>query len=245
MRECVVRLTLSKSDTLKKVKMHSKMKINKYIDHTLLKAMATEKEIIKLCNEAKEYNFYTVCVNGSYVELAKKQLENSGVKIAAVIGFPLGAMSTKTKVFEASNCIEDGALEIDMVINVGKLIDGENDYVENEIRLVKKAIGTNVLKVIFENCYLSKEQIRIVSELAMNAGADFIKTSTGFGTSGATLEDIKIMKDVVKNKVQIKAAGGIRDIKMAETYIKMGVTRLGTSSGVSLVAKGVLDKKSY
>ncbi len=136
----------------------------------------------------------------AYVELAKQELQNSDVKIAAVIGFPLGAMTTEAKVFEAKNCIENGASEIDMVINIGKLIDGENEYVENEIRQIKEAIGNNVLKVIFENCYLPKEQIKTVSQLAVNAGADFVKTSTGFGTGGATFEDVKIMKDVVKRQ---------------------------------------------
>ncbi|WBX75890.1 deoxyribose-phosphate aldolase [Tenacibaculum ovolyticum] len=221
------------------------MQISKYIDHTLLKATATKKDIIKLCREALDYNFYAVCVNGAYVALAKQELINSDVKIAAVIGFPLGAMTTEAKVFEAKNSIENGASEIDMVINVGKLLDGESDYVENEIRLIKEAIGNNVLKVIFENCYLSKEQIKKVSKLAVNAGADFIKTSTGFGTGGATLEDLLIMKETIKGKALIKAAGGVRDKETAEKYIKMGVARLGTSSGVSLVIKGVSDKNQY
>lgn len=221
------------------------MEINKYIDHTFLKATATKKDIVKLCNEAKEYNFYAVCVNGSYVSLAKKELQSSSVKIAAVIGFPLGAMTTEAKVFEAKNCIEKGASEIDMVINVGKLLDNEFDYVENEIRLIKQAIGNNVLKVIFENCYLSKKQIKKASELAVNAGADFVKTSTGFGTGGATFNDVQLMKEVVKDKAQIKAAGGVRDKETAEKYIQMGVTRLGTSSGVSLVTKGISDKNQY
>ncbi|WP_299159941.1 deoxyribose-phosphate aldolase [uncultured Tenacibaculum sp.] len=221
------------------------MQINKYIDHTLLKAIATKEDIVKLCKEAKEYNFYAVCVNGSYVALAKQELENSDVKVAAVIGFPLGAMTTESKVFEAKNCINNGASEIDMVINIGKLLDGDNDYVEKEIRLIKETIGNNVLKVIFENCYLSKEQIRTASQLAVNAGADFIKTSTGFGTGGATFEDVKIMKDVVGEKAQIKAAGGVRNIETAKEYIEIGVTRLGTSSGVSLVTKGISDKNKY
>ena len=221
------------------------MRINNYIDHTLLKATATKEEILRLCNEAKKYNFYAVCVNGSYVEVAKEELQNSNVKIAAVIGFPLGAMTTESKVFEAINCVEKGATEIDMVINIGRLLDGENEYVENEIRLIKKAIGDIVLKVIFENCYLSKEQIKKVSQLAVNAGADFVKTATGFGTSGATFEDVQIMKSVVKDKAKIKAAGGVRDKETAEKYIKMGVTRLGTSSGVSLVTKGVSDTNKY
>lgn len=221
------------------------MKINKYIDHTLLKATATKEQITKLCDEAKEYNFYAVCVSGCYVELVKKEMQNSDIKIAAVIGFPLGAMTTEAKVFEAKNCIENGASEIDMVINVGKLLDGEYEYVEQEIRLIKETIGNNVLKVIFENCYLSKEQIKTASQLAVNAGADFVKTSTGFGTDGATFKDVQLMKDVVKDNAQIKAAGGVRDSVTAEKYIKMGVTRLGTSSGVSLVTTGVSDDNKY
>ncbi len=221
------------------------MKINQYIDHTLLKATATKAQIIKLCEEAKTYNFYAVCVNSCYVALAKNQLENSGVKIAAVIGFPLGAMTTEAKVFEAKNGVEKGASEIDMVINLGKLIDGDYAYVEHEIKAIKEAIGDSVLKVIFENCYLSKIQIQKACELAVNAGADFIKTSTGFGTSGATIEDVKLMKQSVKHKAQIKAAGGIRDLATANKYIAMGVTRLGTSSGVSLIKTGVSNKNEY
>ncbi|CAM1339592.1 deoxyribose-phosphate aldolase [Tenacibaculum aestuarii] len=221
------------------------MNINKYIDHTLLKATATKADIVKLCNEAKEYNFYAVCVNGCYVELAAKELQDSEVKVAAVIGFPLGAMTTKAKVFEAKDCIKNGASEIDMVINIGKLLDGDENYVEKEIRLIKEEIGENILKVIFENCYLSKKQIKIASQLAVEAGADFVKTSTGFGTRGATFEDVAIMDSVVDGKAQIKAAGGVRDIETAKKYIEMGVTRLGTSSGVDLVTSGVSDKNQY
>ncbi|CAL2089318.1 Deoxyribose-phosphate aldolase [Tenacibaculum sp. 190524A05c] len=221
------------------------MEIHKYIDHTLLKATATSEQIKTLCAEAKQYNFYAVCVNGSYVELAVKELAETNVKVAAVIGFPLGAMTTAAKVFEAKDCIKNGASEIDMVINVGKLLEGDFDYVEKEICLIKEGIGESLLKVIFENCYLTKEQIQKVSELALNAGADFIKTSTGFGTDGATFEDVQLMKDVVKDKVQIKAAGGIRDITTAKKYIEMGVTRLGTSSGVTLVTSGTTNTDSY
>lgn len=221
------------------------MEINKYIDHTLLKATATKSEIINLCSEAKEHRFYAVCVNGCYVNLAVQELENTNVKVAAVIGFPLGAMTTEAKVYEAKNCINNGASEIDMVINVGKLIDADYDYVENEIQLIKQAIGSNVLKVIFENCYLTNEQIKKASELAVNAGADFVKTSTGFGTRGATFKDVAIMKEIVGDKAQIKAAGGVRDIETAQKYITMGVTRLGTSSGVALVTKGTTDKNQY
>ncbi|MFY9242372.1 MAG: deoxyribose-phosphate aldolase [Polaribacter sp.] len=221
------------------------MEINKYIDHTLLKATATNNEIIALCNEAKKYNFYAVCVNGCFVEFAKQQLKNTDVKIAAVIGFPLGAISTKAKVFEASNCIENGANEIDMVLNIGKLLEVNYEYVEKEIKLIKEAIGRNLLKVILETCYLSKEQIEIACRLAVNAGADFVKTSTGFGTNGATFKDVEIMKNAVNGKAQIKASGGIKDVQTANKYIEMGVTRLGTSAGVLLVTKGISDKNQY
>ncbi len=221
------------------------MKINKYIDHTLLKASATKDQILKLCEEAKEYNFYAVCVNGCNVSISKNELKNSNVKIAAVVGFPLGANTTKSKVFEAKDCIENGATEIDMVINIGKLLDGDLEYVENEIRCIKEAIKDNVLKVILENCYLTKNQIKKACELALNAGADFVKTSTGFGISGSNIKDVLVMKNTVKDRIAIKAAGGIRDIITAEQYIEIGVNRLGTSSGVSLVTKGVSTKDKY
>lgn len=221
------------------------MEINKYIDHTLLKPTASKAQIIELCKEAELYNFYAVCVNGCYVALAKNQLKNTAVKVAAVIGFPLGAMTTEAKVYEAKDCVNNGASEIDMVINIGKLIDEEFDYIENEIKEIKQAIGNKVLKVIFENCFLTAEQIKKACELSINAGADYVKTSTGFGSGGATIEDVKLMKSVVENKAQIKAAGGIRDITTALEYIELGVTRLGTSSGVSLVTKGVSDKNNY
>lgn len=221
------------------------MQINKYIDHTLLKAIATEQEIIKLCNEAKEYNFCAVCVNGSYVKLAKQELKNSTIKIASVIGFPLGAMSTEVKIFEAKKAITDGATEIDMVINIGKLIDGEYEYVENEISQIKQNIGKHTLKVIFENCYLTPEQIKVATQLAINTKADFIKTSTGFGTGGANFEDISIMKNTAKGKLEIKASGGIKDIETAKMYIDIGVTRLGTSAGVSLITEDKTNKNQY
>ncbi|MDN5305216.1 MAG: deoxyribose-phosphate aldolase [Fusobacteriaceae bacterium] len=192
------------------------MELNKYIDHTVLKATTTVEDIKKLCAEAKEYNFFSVCVNGCYVDLAKKELEGSDVKVAAVIGFPLGAMSKDAKVFEAKKCIEDGANEIDMVINVGLLKSGKYDEVEQEIREIKEAIGDNVLKVIIETCYLTDDEKRKACELSVNAKADFVKTSTGFGTGGATFEDVALMKEVVGDKAQIKASGGVRDFETAK-----------------------------
>lgn len=212
------------------------MKLNTYIDHTLLKATATPSEIKKLCSEAKEYNFFAVCVNGCYVKLAKQEIANSEVKVAAVIGFPLGAMSTEAKVSETEICIKNGADEIDMVINIGMFQLGNNDYVEDEIFAIKKACGNKVLKVIIETCYLSEEEKRTACKLAMNAGADFVKTSTGFGTGGATLEDIKLMKEVVVDTLKIKASGGIRDKETAKEYIALGISRIGTSSGIEIVS---------
>ncbi len=221
------------------------MNINQYIDHTNLKPTATKNDIIKLCNEAIDHNFYAVCVNGSYVEVAKNSLSTNSVKIAAVIGFPLGAMSTGAKVFEAKQAIANGADEIDMVIHIGKLLEGDHQYIENEIAQIKTAIGNKILKVILENCYLTSELIKRASELAINAKADFIKTSTGFGTGGATAEDILLMKEIAGDQIQIKAAGGIKDIKTAKKFIHFGATRLGTSSGVTLVTEGISSKNEY
>lgn len=221
------------------------MSIQKYIDHTLLKATATKEDVIKLCAEAKEHQFYAVCVNGCYTKLAKEELEGTTVKLASVIGFPLGMMSTEAKVFEAENCIKSGSDEIDMVINVGMLKAGDTAYVQNEISAIKKAIGDKVLKVIIETCYLTKEEIKTACELSLEAKADFVKTSTGFGTGGATFEDVELMSTVVKGNAQIKASGGVRTIETALKYIEMGVTRLGTSSGVALVTEGKTDKNDY
>ena len=211
------------------------MGLNKYIDHTILKATASSSDIQKLCEEAIEHEFYSVCVNGCYVADAKHLLQGSDVKVAAVVGFPLGAMTTASKVFEAKEAIENGASEIDMVINVAKLKDGEFDYVENEIRQIKEAIGDNVLKVIIETCYLTDEEKVKACELSLVAKADFVKTSTGFGTGGATYEDIKLMKSVVGDNAKVKASGGVRDKETAQKYVDLGAERLGTSSGIEIV----------
>lgn len=221
------------------------MELNRFIDHTVLKATTSVEEIKHLCRDAKEFTFYSVRVNGCYVPLAKKELENSKVKIAAVIGFPLGAMSKEAKIFEAKECIANGATEIDMVINVGFVKSGMMAEVEEEIRAIKEAIGNNVLKVIFETCYLTDDEKIAVAKACVNAKADFVKTSTGFGTGGATYEDVKLMKDVVKDNCQIKASGGVRDFETAMKYIEMGVTRLGTSSGVQLMTTGKSVEGEY
>ena len=211
------------------------MGLNKYIDHTILKATASSADVQKLCEEAIEHEFYSVCVNGCYVADAKHLLQGTDVKVAAVVGFPLGAMTTASKVFEAKEAIENGASEIDMVINVAKLKDGEFDYVENEIRLIKEAIGNNVLKVIIETCYLTDEEKVKACELSLVAKADYVKTSTGFGTGGATYEDVKLMKSVVGDNAKVKASGGVRDKKTAQKYVDLGAERLGTSSGIEIV----------
>ena len=211
------------------------MGLNKYIDHTILKATASGTDVQKLCEEAIEHEFYSVCVNGCYVVDAKHLLQGTDVKIAAVVGFPLGAMTTAAKVFEAKEAVENGASEIDMVINVAKLKDGEFEYVENEIRQIKEAIGDNVLKVIIETCYLTDEEKVKACELSLAAKADFVKTSTGFGTGGATFEDVKLMKETVGNNAKVKASGGVKDKETAEKYIELGADRLGTSSGIAIM----------
>ncbi len=211
------------------------MPLENYIDHTLLKPSATTENIIQLCDEAKKYNFFAVCVNGSFVKLAKRELINSNVKIAAVVGFPLGATAPSIKVLETKTYINDGADEIDMVINIGMLKSKDFKYVENEIIAVKNELGDRVLKVIIETCYLTDEEKRVVCKIAMKAGADFVKTSTGFGTNGATIADVKLIKEVLKGQLSIKASGGISDKETALNYISLGVTRIGTSSGIKIV----------
>lgn len=213
------------------------MELNKYIDHTLLKATATERDIIDLCNEAKKHKFFSVCINSSYIPLAKQLLKGSFVKICTVVGFPLGATSTETKVFEAKQAIEAGAHEIDMVINIGFL--KSKNYVEvfKDISDVKLAIGKTPLKVIIEISELSKNDIVKACEICLDAKADFVKTSTGFSKSGATLTAVKIMKKTVKNRAKIKASGGIGDSETAKKYIEVGVDRIGTSKGVAIVSE--------
>lgn len=219
--------------------------LNTYIDHTLLKATATEKDIIKLCEEAKAHNFFSVCVNSCYVALAKQQLKKSNVKICSVIGFPLGAMSTEAKVAETLNAIKNGADEIDMVINLGFLKSKKFDAVWKDIETVKKNMPHHILKVILETCYLEDLEIIKASELAIQSGADFIKTSTGFGTGGATIHDVKLMKSVAQGSVKIKASGGIKNTKTALEYINLGVERIGTSSGIAIVTGKPPIENSY
>lgn len=211
------------------------MPLEKYIDHTNLKPTATQTDITKLCQEAIEHDFYAVCVNGCHVTLAKESLGKTNIKIAVVVGFPLGAMSTKAKIFEALDCIEHGADEIDMVINIGWLKSGMYDAVRNEIKAIKQAIGDKILKVIIETCYLTQAEKEKACVLAVEAQADFVKTSTGFGTGGATFEDVKLLKKIVGDRARIKASGGVKDKKTALKYIELGVSRIGTSSGPNLI----------
>ena len=221
------------------------MQLSKYIDHTLLKATANESDIIQLCDEAKQYHFYAVCVNSCFVSLCKKNLEDSDVKIASVVGFPLGAMDTLSKCYEAETAIKHGADEIDMVINIGFLKDQKYDWVEGEIRLIKQHIGDKILKVIIETCYLSDDEIQMASLIAVNAGADFVKTSTGFGNAGAEIKDVQIMKESIKSKAAIKASGGIRDFETAMQYINLGVTRIGTSNGIAIITGQKGNEQTY
>ena len=206
------------------------MDIAKYIDYTLLKATATPADIEKLCKEALEYGFYSVCVNSGYVPLAAEQLKGSKVNLCTVVGFPLGAMSTQAKLYETSVALSQGAQEIDMVLNVGLFLSGNVAKVLDEIALLKQETGDRVLKVIIETCYLNDDQKRLASQVCVDAGADFVKTSTGFGTGGATLADVELIREVVGDRAKIKASGGIRDKQTALQYISLGVDRIGASA---------------
>lgn len=210
------------------------MKYNKLIDHTFLKAFGTKDEIDKLIEEAKEYDFKSVCINPVHVSYAEKKLRNSDVLVCTVIGFPLGANTTETKVFETLNAVKNGADEIDMVINIGKLKEKAYDYIEDEINQVCKAAGNKLVKVIIEICYLDKEEITKVSQIVGKTNAEFIKTSTGFGSGGATIEAVKIMKDNVNGK-EVKAAGGVRSKSDLEKMVEAGASRIGASSGVKIM----------
>ena len=211
------------------------MDIAKYIDHTVLAANATQEKIEKLCEEAKQWKFASVCVNTCWTALCAKLLKGSGVNVCTVVGFPLGAMSTKAKAYEAKCAVEDGATEVDMVINIGWLKDHKDDLVENDIREVKKACGDKHLKVIIEACLLTEEEKVRACRLSVKAGADFVKTSTGFSTGGATAEDVALMRKTVGPDMGVKAAGGIRTFEDAKKMIEAGANRLGCSAGIAIV----------
>ena len=205
-----------------------------YVDHTLLKPEATPEQIAALCAEAAEHGTASVCVNGSYVALAKKLLDGKA-KVCAVIGFPLGAMSTAAKAFEAAEAIRDGADEIDMVIHIGQLKAGNTDYVLEDIKAVKAAIGDHILKVIIETCLLTEEEKITMCRLVTESGAEYIKTSTGFSTGGGTFDDVRLFAEHVGEGVKIKAAGGIRSREDMEEFLRLGASRLGTSSAVKIL----------
>ena len=209
--------------------------LEKYIDHTLLKPTATFNEIEKLCQEAIDYQFFSVCVNSGYVPFAKQILKNTDVKVCSVVGFPLGAMSPLAKIYETSQALKDGADEIDMVMNVGYFKTGQIAKVLDEITQIKRETDKKILKVILETCFLTDEQKKLACQVCVDAGADFVKTSTGFGTGGATFEDVKLMKSVVGNNAKVKASGGVKDKETAEKYVELGAERLGTSSGIEII----------
>ncbi|MDD7593025.1 MAG: deoxyribose-phosphate aldolase [Peptoniphilaceae bacterium] len=211
------------------------MEINRMIDHTLLKPEATPEQIEQLCREARDYHFCSCCVNTAYVPQVHAALEGSDVKTCCVVGFPLGAMSTAAKAFEARQAIADGADEVDMVLHVGALKSGDDDYVKQDIQAVKDVCGERVLKVILETCLLTDEEKKRACELAVAAGADFVKTSTGFSTGGATVEDVRLMKETVGERAQVKASGGIHTTAEALAMIEAGASRIGASAGIQIV----------
>ncbi|QXE21316.1 deoxyribose-phosphate aldolase [Clostridium sp. 001] len=214
------------------------MNIAKMIDHTLLKPETTKSQIIKLTEEAKKYNFASVCVNPTWVKLASEKLHDSEVKVCTVIGFPLGANTTETKVFEAKDAIKNGAQEVDMVINIGELKDKNDVYIENDIKsVVEAAKGKTLVKVIIETCLLTQEEKVRACKIAKKAGADFVKTSTGFSNYGAKVEDVKLMRKTVGKDMGVKASGGIHTKQEALDMIEAGATRIGASAGIAIVSE--------
>lgn len=219
-------------------------KLCQLFDHTFLKTYAKRADFEKLCAEAKQYHFKMVAINSYPVPLCKKLLEGTDVHVGAAISFPLGQTSIETKCFETKKAIEEGADEIDYVFNVGKLKDGDLQYIEEEMKAITDICHQNkiLVKVIFENCYLSKEEIKQAALIAKKVKPDFIKTSTGFGTSGATVEDVKLMKETVGEEVKVKAAGGIRDWDTCKKMLEAGAERIGTSASIEIL-KGFLNER--
>lgn len=222
------------------------MNLNKYIDHTLLKPESTTTQILKLCEEAKKYDFASVCVNPTHIALCANALQGSDVKVCTVIGFPLGANTSATKAFETKDAIANGAQEIDMVLNIGALIEGNYELVKQDIKAVHDAANGTLVKVIFETCLLNDEQIVKACQICMEVGVEYVKTSTGFNKSGATFEVVKLMSDTVKDVCKVKAAGGVRSYADAVKMVnECGANRLGTSSGVAIMEGQVADKNQY
>lgn len=222
-----------------------RQKIAGMIDHTVLKAMTTQEDVIKICNEAKENGFFSVCINPTHIEFVKKQLEGSNVKVCTVIGFPLGANTPEVKAFETKDAIAKGADEVDMVINIGALKDKNYELVYEDIKAVVDAANKEALvKVIIETCYLTDEEKKIACELAVKAGTDYVKTSTGFGTGGSTPQDIKLMRETVGETIGVKASGGVRCEDDAVKVIEAGASRIGASASVA-IAKGEISNSDY
>ncbi|MEC9484301.1 MAG: deoxyribose-phosphate aldolase [Candidatus Izemoplasma sp.] len=219
------------------------MKTNKLIDHTYLKAVGTAHEIDAIIDEAKRYDFKSVCVNPTWVQKAKRALKDTDVLVCTVVGFPLGANTTETKVFEAKDALTKGADEIDMVLNIGAAKAHDYGFITDEVNAVKEACGDHTLKVILETCYLTDEEIKEAGKAAIDGGADFIKTSTGFGTGGATVKHVKIMKSVAKDK-EVKASGGVRSLEDLNNMVDAGATRIGASSGVKIM-EGKQSEEAY
>ncbi|MCT4585944.1 MAG: deoxyribose-phosphate aldolase [Peptostreptococcaceae bacterium] len=219
------------------------MNIVSMIDHTILKPDTTKDQVKKICDEAKEYGCMSVCVNTYYTKFVSEQLEGSDVKVCSVVGFPLGAMDTESKAFETKQAVKLGADEIDMVINVGALKDKDYDYVLNDIKAVVEASGSKLVKVILENCLLTKEEIVKACELSKEAKADFVKTSTGFSTGGATVEDLRLMRKTVGEEMGVKASGGVRTLEDAKAVVEAGANRIGASATVA-IANGLKDSDS-
>lgn len=219
--------------------------IASYIDHTLLKPESTESQVIQLCKEAAEFKFASVCVNPTWVEAAAAELAGTEVKVCTVIGFPLGASTPETKAFETTDAISKGAGEIDMVLNVGALKSGNTDHVKKDIEaVVNAAKGKAIVKVILETCLLTDEEKAAASRLSKEAGADFVKTSTGFSTGGATVEDVKLMRETVGPDLGVKASGGVRSLEDVQAMIEAGATRIGASSGVKIM-QGLTSDSDY
>lgn len=222
------------------------MKLEKYIDHTLLKPEATEADVIKICDEAKEYDFASVCVNAYYASVVSRELKGTDVKTCVVVGFPLGATTKEVKAFEAKQAIENGAEEVDMVINVGALKAKKYEEVKEDIKaVVEAAKGNALVKVILENCLLTKEEIVKACELSKEAGADFVKTSTGFSTGGAKPEDVKLMRETVGQDMGVKASGAVRTREDAEAVIAAGASRIGASASIAIVKGSKSEATGY
>ncbi len=217
------------------------MEINKYIDHTILKRDAVASEVDKIIEEAIKYQFKTICIHPTWLEYAKAKLEGTGVEITIVFGFPYGTQTTETKIAEAKDAIAKGADELDMVINVGRVHMQDTEFLAKELKEVREATEGKVIKLILETGLLTKEEIKYASELGVNAGWDFIKTSTGIQTTGATVEDVEIMKSIAGERSEVKASGGVRSYEDAVAMVKAGATRIGTSNGVDIIEGRVAD----